>query len=203
MTHLNVYWNSTKFSERKTTVLHNRQEFYLFESLMFSSKQNFQKYEGVSKSFRTESITKYMLTTINTRWEATKRFMAAKLTRLTHKIVIQLHLVADSCTICSSRSRRLVLKLLDTPSYLMTTKEFRYFTLVAKERRHLRHGLTWQLIRCSSNSPLSWNQNGAFFLMWLICCDCVEHCPVFLPVFVRVWNLECISKQNVEENNWT
>jgi hypothetical protein len=31
--------------------------------------------------------------------------MAAKLTRLTHKIAIQLHLVADSCTICSSRSR--------------------------------------------------------------------------------------------------
>jgi hypothetical protein len=30
--------------------------------------------------------------------------MAAKLTRLTHKIAIQLHLMADSCTICSSRS---------------------------------------------------------------------------------------------------
>jgi hypothetical protein len=26
--------------------------------------------------------------------------MAAKLTRLTHKIAIQLHLVAESCTIC-------------------------------------------------------------------------------------------------------
>jgi hypothetical protein len=31
--------------------------------------------------------------------------MAAKLTRLTHKIAIQLHLVAESCTICSSRSK--------------------------------------------------------------------------------------------------
>jgi len=31
--------------------------------------------------------------------------MAAKLTRLTHKIAIQLHLVAESCSICSSRSR--------------------------------------------------------------------------------------------------
>jgi len=30
-----------------------------------------RKYEGVSKSFRTESIKKYMLTTINTRSEAT------------------------------------------------------------------------------------------------------------------------------------
>jgi len=38
--------------------------------------------------------------------------MAAKHTRLTHQIV------AEGCTICSSRSRRPVRKLLDTPSYL-------------------------------------------------------------------------------------
>jgi hypothetical protein len=43
--------------------------------------------------------------------------MAAKLARLIHKIAIQLHLVAESCTICSSRSGRPVLKLFDTPSY--------------------------------------------------------------------------------------
>jgi hypothetical protein len=43
--------------------------------------------------------------------------MAAELTRLTHKIAIQMHLVAENCTICSSRSRRPVRKLLDTPSY--------------------------------------------------------------------------------------
>jgi len=43
--------------------------------------------------------------------------MAAKLTRLTHKVVIQLHLVAESYTICSSRSRRPVRKLMDTLSY--------------------------------------------------------------------------------------
>jgi len=41
--------------------------------------------------------------------------MAAKLTRLTHKIAIQLHLAAESYTILSSRSRRPVRKLLDTP----------------------------------------------------------------------------------------
>jgi hypothetical protein len=35
----------------------------------------------------------------------------------THKIAIQLHLVAESCTICSRRSRQPVRKLLDTPSY--------------------------------------------------------------------------------------
>jgi len=42
--------------------------------------------------------------------------MATKLTRLTHKIAIQLHLVAESCTTFSSRSRWPVRKLLDTPS---------------------------------------------------------------------------------------
>jgi hypothetical protein len=52
--------------------------------------------------------------TINTRWEA----MAVKLTRLTHKIAIQLYLVAESCTICSFRSRLPVRKILDTPSYI-------------------------------------------------------------------------------------
>jgi len=40
--------------------------------------------------------------------------MAAKFTRLTHKIAVQLHLVAESCIICSSRSRRPVRRLLDT-----------------------------------------------------------------------------------------
>jgi len=44
--------------------------------------------------------------------------MGTKLTRLTHKITIQLHLVAESCNICNSRSRRPVRKLLDTPSYI-------------------------------------------------------------------------------------
>jgi hypothetical protein len=44
--------------------------------------------------------------------------MAVKLNRLTHKIAIQLHLVEESCTICSSRSRRPVRNLLDTSSYI-------------------------------------------------------------------------------------
>jgi hypothetical protein len=75
-------------------------------------------YEGVSKSFRTVSITKYMLITIITCREATQRVMAAKLTRLTHRIPLQMHLVAESSTICSSRSRLPVRKLLDTASYV-------------------------------------------------------------------------------------
>jgi hypothetical protein len=55
-------------------------------------------------------ITKYKLKFGITRWEATHRVM-------THKIAIQLHLVSESCTICSSRSRRPVRKLLGIPSY--------------------------------------------------------------------------------------
>jgi len=43
--------------------------------------------------------------------------MAVKLRRLTHKIATQLHLVAESCTVFSSRSRWPVRKLLGTPSY--------------------------------------------------------------------------------------
>jgi hypothetical protein len=53
------------------------------------------------------------------RQKATQRFMVAELTRLTHRTAIQLHLVAESCTICSSRSRRPVWKILDTPSYVV------------------------------------------------------------------------------------
>jgi hypothetical protein len=43
--------------------------------------------------------------------------MAEKVTRLTHKIAIKLYLVAKSCVICVSRSRRPVRKLLVTPSH--------------------------------------------------------------------------------------
>jgi len=42
--------------------------------------------------------------------------MVVKLTRQTHKTVMQLHLVAESCTICRSRSRWPVWKLSDTQS---------------------------------------------------------------------------------------
>jgi hypothetical protein len=51
--------------------------------------------------------------------------MAAKLTRLTDKRTIQLHLLAESCTICSSRSRQPVRKLLDTPSYVFCVCDYK------------------------------------------------------------------------------
>jgi hypothetical protein len=57
--------------------------------------------------------------------------MAANLNRLTHKIAIQLHLVAESCTICSSRSGRPVRELLETLSYIMPleTTQILYFVI--------------------------------------------------------------------------
>jgi hypothetical protein len=66
-----------------------------------------------------------MFTTINTRREATQRIMAAKLTRLTYKIAIQVHLVAESCTICNSRSRWRVWKFLDTSSYIQLSEQLK------------------------------------------------------------------------------
>jgi hypothetical protein len=96
--------------------------------------QHTHTHKGVSKNFRTESITKYTLTTINTRWEATQRIMVAKLTRLTHEIAIQLHLVAESYTTCSSRSRWPVRKLLDTPSYIPNVNTYIYTYTRARAR---------------------------------------------------------------------
>jgi hypothetical protein len=83
-------------------------------------------YEGVSKSFQTELITKYKLAFGITHWKATHRVMTAKLTRLTHKM-IQLHLVAESCTICISCSRRPAWKLLDTPLHACDMPSFNTF----------------------------------------------------------------------------
>jgi hypothetical protein len=80
-------------------------------------------------------------TTINTCWEVTQRVMATKLTRLTHKIAIQLQLVAESCTICSSRSRRPVRKLLDISSYnLRSLKGIIDFGMSRMRWSHARSG---------------------------------------------------------------
>jgi hypothetical protein len=104
-------------------------------------------HEGVSKSFRTESVTKYTLTTINNRWEATQRVMAAELTRLTHEIAIQLHLEAESCTICSSRSRRPVRKLSDTLSYSKTPEHLDSDSFYTNWRKWLHPWVVFSYLR--------------------------------------------------------
>jgi hypothetical protein len=60
----------------------------------------------------------------------------AKLTRLIHKIAVQPHLVAESSTICSSRSRQAVWKLLDTPSYIDWF--YGYLTMLFQLHRYCR-----------------------------------------------------------------
>jgi len=52
--------------------------------------------------------------------------MAAKLTTLSYKIVIQLHLVTEYCTICNSRPWRPVRKPLDTPSLCVYVRMYVY-----------------------------------------------------------------------------
>jgi hypothetical protein len=97
--------------------LHNVMPLWMDGGKWWKNDKFWHNIRGCTRSFRTELITKYTLTTINTGWEATQRVMAAKLTRLTHKIAIQPHLMPESCTICSSRSRRPVRKRLVTSSW--------------------------------------------------------------------------------------
>jgi hypothetical protein len=71
--------------------------------------------------------------------------MVAKLTRLTHKIAMQLYLVVKSCTICSSRSRRPVRKLLDTLSY--NVNDCGVFTFITHYRTsHSLHSMVWYVL---------------------------------------------------------
>jgi hypothetical protein len=75
--------------------------------------------------------------------------MAAKLVRLTHGIAIQLHLVAESSTICSSRSRRPVRNLLDTRSYIFICESYGN-TILIKERSLLSNGYWGLFLRGQS-----------------------------------------------------
>jgi hypothetical protein len=76
--------------------------------------------------------------------------MAAKLTRSIHNIAIQLHLVAESCTICSSRSRSPVRKLLVTPSYIHSHNTHSWRD--AKLKAQGQHFITFYLHRIVNNA---------------------------------------------------
>jgi hypothetical protein len=81
--------------------------------------------------------------------------MAAKLIRLTHTIAIQLHLVAESCTICSSRSWRPVQKLLDTPSYV-----FQAITFLRKNNNNDNNILMYKVKAVNNVSSYSGGPEG-------------------------------------------
>jgi hypothetical protein len=93
----------------------------VFNAVLPIRKQNFTQicccFKSPVSRITENRVSHLKCRTINTRWEVRQRVMSAKLTRLTHKIAIQLHLVAESCIIRSSRSKLPVRILLDTPSY--------------------------------------------------------------------------------------
>jgi hypothetical protein len=67
--------------------------------------------------------------------------MTVKLTRLTHKIAIQLHLVAESCTIFSSRSSRPVRKIWVHPRLLNPKVTYAFkmgYNVAVKNQTHSR-----------------------------------------------------------------
>jgi hypothetical protein len=82
--------------------------------------------------------------------------MAAKLTRLTHKMAIQLHVVAESYTICSSRSRWSIRKLLDTLSYVTSVP---WRDVMTSYRSSLE---IWNCLECY----LFVIQNYMYSIMW-------------------------------------
>jgi hypothetical protein len=123
-------------------------------------------YKIVSKSFRTESITKWT-TTINTRWKATQRVMAAKLNRLTHKIAIRLHLVVESCIIYSSHSRRPVGNFWIHPRMLLLTMLINSTCIVP--RKGLNYFLLCVCVCVCTSYPKYFQQikNYLFLITWI------------------------------------
>jgi hypothetical protein len=80
--------------------------------------------------------------------------MAAKLTGLTQKIAIQLHLVAESCTIRSSRSRA---ASLETFEYTVVSYMFTAFFIFAKQSLSSRGDVTgYQLHGVTTQKNSTW-----------------------------------------------
>jgi hypothetical protein len=88
--------------------------------------------------------------------------MAAKPTTMTYKIAIQLHLVAEGCTIWSSYSRWPVWKLLDTPS--SKTKINMNTVLIQLEDNTVwsKDTFNFNFNSCSQFSLNSWHIRGTF-----------------------------------------
>jgi hypothetical protein len=96
---------------------------FVSELRTMSRFRKFTKLRGCIQKFP-DWVKTNKLTKINTCWEAIQRVMVSKLTRLTHKIAMQLHLVAESCATCSSHCRRSVRKLLDTRMFARQVNTF-------------------------------------------------------------------------------
>jgi len=123
--------------------------------------------------------------------------MVTKLTRLTHKIAIQLHLVAESCAICSSCSRRSVQKLLDTPSCVPSVYVCSSMSFVLKRSPHAMWGIMRNLFttrsteRTSSSNFMSSHSSPRYQLGmtcgWQFDEDSVWFSIIYFLVFLLHW----------------
>jgi len=85
-------------------------------SIMAMKKRNkYKEYKGWSQKFP-DWVDNEINNNKHTLRSNTKGY-GGKTSRLTHKIAIQLHLVAESCSNCNPCSRRPVRKISDTPPY--------------------------------------------------------------------------------------
>jgi hypothetical protein len=88
----------------------------------------------------------------------------------THKIAIQLHLVAESFTIYSSCSRRPVRKLLDVPSYVCTVDSNSHASPSLINKSQIPRGLIWPLTQglslgclCADHKTNRWIRHSLVF----------------------------------------
>jgi hypothetical protein len=129
------------------------------------------KLRGSIQKFPDWVITKYKRTFGITHWEAIQRVMTAKLTRLTHKIEIQLHLLAESCIIWSSRSRWSVWKLLDIPFYVYRKFEYTFQLLLHSKQNRSKYPDVGLRFVCSLQSVLdvmdTWSLGHGFLVVHL------------------------------------
>jgi hypothetical protein len=116
--------------------------------------------------------------------------MAEKFNRPNHKIAIQLHIVAENCTSCSSFSRRPVRKLMDTPSYMAGSLSHSLSSALYHRLAYVRSLIAVFIINvirlwcetilytsrsvktCESfrNTEILWWGGGPFLVKWLLIC---------------------------------
>jgi hypothetical protein len=180
-----VHWN-VKLTEDKNQATYLSRRRRSVEAQLTLNRPNMHfvihiKYLDIirvcNQKFPDWVITKYTPIFGITRWKAKHRVMTAELSRLTHKIAMQLLLVAGSCTIYCSHSRRSLRQLLDTPSYGIkelqwecTAKAFRTFIHVCPLYKTKRVTLHKVLIRAvmTFNYP-SWDIAADIYPLNLQC----------------------------------
>jgi hypothetical protein len=123
--------------------------------------------------------------------------MAAKVTKMTHKIAIQLHLVAQSCTICSSRSRGPVRKLLDTPLCAYKFKILKFSFMTISFVLCLFHSVSTSRCRILPPPVCHWFNQFMYKFVIRLTCSCISFhlFNLFIYKFVIHLTTLCIFYQ--------